>query len=116
MPSNTQVARNESTSQDSNGRTPSLIPAVDVYENEKELLLIADLPAVPQDGLAVEMDRGELRIEGKRADGRTYRRMFTVPDGIDADAVKADLTGGVLKVTLPKAPEVRPRRIEVTAA
>jgi HSP20 family protein len=96
-------------------RGPSLVPAVDIYENEKEILLIADLPAVPQEGLTVEIDRQELRIEGKRMDDRTYRRMFVVPDGIDTNSVKADLSNGILKVTLPKLPEVQARKVTVNA-
>lgn len=96
--------------------TAPLVFAVDVYESATEVRLIGDLPAVPTDGLAIHLENQELRVEGQRRDGRVYRRRFTVPLGIDADHIAAELTNGVLTVHLPKKPEAGPRRIEVTAA
>jgi HSP20 family molecular chaperone IbpA len=112
----------------SSDRRPFVAPPVDVYENADEILLVADMPGVTEEGLNIELDRGELRIEGSRSTElhgnavetgerfADYRRAFTVPDSIDAEKVKAVLTQGVLKVHLPKAPHSKPRRIAVKAS
>jgi len=99
------------------------VPAVDVYENDAELLLVADLPGVPADGLTVETRNQQIVVEGRRpaAEGRilwgapstAYRRVFAVPDFVDVAGVTAELKDGVLKVHLPKLPAVQPRRIAV---
>lgn len=91
------------------------VPPVDVYENADEFLLLADIPGASDDGLAIELDRGELRLEAKRSGGG-FRRRFTVPDGIDGDGVRAELKAGVLAIHLPKAANVKPRKIQVSAA
>lgn len=92
-----------------------VIPKVDVYENEEEYLVIADVPGVSQDHLNVSFVRGELTLEGTNGD-RVYRRAFTVPDGIDGSSIEAKMVNGVLSIHLPKAPEVKPRRIQVRSA
>jgi len=92
-----------------------VVPKVDVYENEDEYLVIADVPGVSQDHLNVAFARGELTLEGTNGD-RVYQRAFTVPDGIDGSSIQAELVNGVLSVHLPKAPEVKPRRIPVRSA
>ena len=91
-----------------------IVPKVDVYENDDEYLVIADVPGVTQDALNVSFARGELTLEGTNGD-RVYRRAFTVPDGIDGTSIGAEMVNGVLSVHLPKAPEVKPRRIQVRA-
>jgi HSP20 family protein len=103
-------------------------PPVDVFENAEEILLVADVPGLAEDALSLELDRNELRIEGKRTRSdhgdaleagrprRDYRRVFTIPDGIDHGNVRAELKTGVLYVHLPKAPDTRPRKITVQAA
>jgi len=90
-------------------------PKVDVFENADEYLLLADLPGVDKDALDLSWARGELTIEGHVGD-RYYRRAFTMPDGIDAANIAADLAAGVLTLHLPKSPEVKPRKIQVHAA
>ena len=107
---------------------PAIPPRVDVFENEAELLLVADLPGVAKDAVEVKFDDGELSIAAKRTtteqgsllrretEARNYERLFTLPDGIDVEKVSAELDAGVLKVHLPKAPQKRARRIEVRGA
>jgi len=92
-----------------------VVPKVDVYENEEEYLVIADVPGVAQENLNVSFVRGELTLEGTNGD-RIYQRAFTVPDGIDGSSIEAAMVNGVLSVHLPKAPEVKPRRIQVRSA
>lgn len=101
-------------------------PAVDIYESEDELLLIADLPGVPAEGLRLALDRMNLTIQGSilenegkeqatASDGRAtdYRRTFILPLGIDPDKIRAELADGVLRVHMPKAAARPPRQIQI---
>jgi len=90
-------------------------PAVDVFESEVEYLLVADMPGVQVDELHLDLDGGELTLEGTRGSRSGYRRVFRVPDTVDVDKVGAEMAEGVLRVHLPKQERVLPRRIEVQA-
>jgi len=97
----------------------SITPAVDIYENQDEILVVADFPGVPKDSLSIELDRSELLIEGAQAaveGGQqpiVFSRAFRVPNTVDPDGVTAELTQGVLKVHLAKSEAAKPKRIEV---
>jgi HSP20 family molecular chaperone IbpA len=103
-----------------------LTPAVDIFENEDQLTLVADLPGVPKDRLHLGIDKGVLTIEALapstsdehgiyREFGTTgYYRRFQLPDTLEFDQVAAQLKDGVLRVNMPKAAAARPRKIEVT--
>src|SRR5262249_32304051 len=77
--------RRDSSFEPARGAQRAFVPAVDIYENKDEVLIVADLPGVEQDKLAVRLDRNHLSIEAKRslpgAGERTleYRRTFVVP-------------------------------------
>jgi HSP20 family protein len=101
-------------------------PLVDVFENENELLVVADLPGVAQDRMSIQFEKGRLTIEGRptlpahaprtgEIEPADFRRTFLVPQGIDAEHIAAELSQGVLSVHLPKHASVKPRRIEVKA-
>lgn len=94
-----------------------LVPHVDVYENERELLLVADVPGVTPDRLNLNIDPPELRIEASTAaeGGVTWVRAFNIDERIAAGEVSAELKDGVLTVHLPKAAELKPRKVEVKA-
>lgn len=105
----------------------AVAPAVDVFEDANELLVVADMPGVAKDRMNIHFDKGRLTIEGRRsppawtprlaeADGADFRRTFLVPQGIDAEHITAELASGVLTVHLPKHASVKPRRIEIKAA
>jgi HSP20 family protein len=106
---------------------PAVAPFIDVYENEREILLLADLPGVAREDLSIRIEENELTLEARRATQAPgaplatefrpadYRRSFLLPQGIDREAVDARLAAGVLRLTLPKAAAARPRRIEVKA-
>jgi HSP20 family protein len=106
----------------------AVAPLVDVYENKDELYLFADMPGVTLDSVRVHIEKGQLTIEASRraeepagavlaSEWRPadYYRVFAVSEEIDAAKIDAKLTGGVLRVRLPKSEAVRPRRIEVKA-
>jgi HSP20 family molecular chaperone IbpA len=108
---------------------PVLAPRVDIYESEADLLVTADLPGVPSDGVKLLLDRDELVLEASTRlpenAGETvarefadvdYRRVFHLPKGIDVDGISARLEHGVLRVRLPRSAEAQPRRIEVRGA
>jgi HSP20 family protein len=108
-------------------RWPTYAPACDVYENRNEVLVLADLPGVAAEDLRIHLEKGELTLQARRPvplDGRwvgaeyrdiEFRRRFTVPGGIDADRISAELTNGVLYLHLPKSEALRPRQIVVNA-
>jgi HSP20 family molecular chaperone IbpA len=103
-------------------------PRVDVFENDRELLVVADVPGARKDSIDVRFEGGELRLEARRApapDGQgvveeyraaDYHRAFAMPEGIDSEKIEAELANGVLTVHLPKTSAKRPRRIDVRAS
>jgi HSP20 family protein len=109
-PRNTQVDRKPSVVE--------LVPPIDIYENDKELLLIADLPNVTADALTLEVNHPDLRIQGRApSDGkhpeRVYSRSFRLDSTLDVAKIEAKLTDGVLKVHLPKSEPYQVRKIQV---
>lgn len=119
------VTRNEQPGEMVNP-LPVMVPAVDVYENEKEILLHADLPGVRKDDITINIDNGKMILSGMRYIPTTgaaawreladveFRRTFAVPQSIDISNVQAELKGGVLHLHLPKSESARPRQIEIT--
>jgi len=97
-----------------------LTPPVDIYENDAEYLVLADLPGVSAEALRVQYEPPELVIEGdRRANGAAavrYARAFEFDRNIDPQGITAELSGGVLRVKLPKNAAARPRKITVRAA
>jgi HSP20 family molecular chaperone IbpA len=105
-------------------------PAVDIFETKDELVLVADMPGVPPDGVDVGLEGDELSIEGRVRSGEYdglkplyveygvggYHRRFTLGEMIDRDGIKAQMKNGVLVLRLPKAERARARRIAVDAA
>nr|WP_319494424.1 Hsp20/alpha crystallin family protein [uncultured Desulfobacter sp.] len=103
-------------------------PTVDIYENENEILLHADMPGVVKENISVDIDNGTLSISGVRKleikGAATYEefsdveyvRSFSVPQTIDVERVEAELKNGVLKLHLPKSEAAKPRQIEIKTA
>ena len=104
------------------------IPAVDIYENEDEILIYADMPGVVKDDISVDIDNGTLSISGVRKlslkgsvtyeefSDVEYVRNFSVPQTIDVEKVEAELKNGVLRLHLPKSEAAKPRQIEIKTA
>jgi HSP20 family protein len=95
-------------------------PRVDIFENDHEYLLLADVPGVSAEGLRVQFEPPELVIEGDRKlEGGAvvrYARAFQVDDRVDPEGITAELKDGVLRLALAKSAASRPRRIEVRPA
>jgi len=92
-----------------------IAPRCDVFENKDEVLLVADLPGVTQDGLRIDVVDERISLEGRR-ESFDFRRTFVLPDGIDREKIDAELKHGVLWLHLPKAAAIKPRRIAVKAS
>ncbi|MEV0129575.1 Hsp20/alpha crystallin family protein [Dactylosporangium sp. NPDC050688] len=103
-------------------------PPVDVEETEDAYVVDVDLPNVSPEDVNLEMRGEELRISGafqERSRGGVVRRqgrqtgefeyMIDLPSDIDSDQVQAAYSNGVLTVTVPKARNAQPRRIEIQA-
>ena len=94
------------------------VPAIDIFENEDEFMLVADVPGLGESDLELTFERGVLNFSGTaEVAGRhvEYRRAISVPESIDAQAINASLERGVLSVSLPKRAELKPRRIAINA-
>lgn len=120
---NTELTKTNET-----GQKPAVRPRVDVFENDAEYLVVADVPGAPKDGIEVSYEEGELRLVARRAPealgnalaeeykAHDFRRSFAMPEGVDAEKISAELAGGVLNVHLPKVGKKRPQKIDVRAS
>lgn len=128
MIENNAVAKKENVAVDTPRDLQIVNPLVDIFENDDEILLVADMPGVAREDIAVHLDNGNLELSGKRRLGATgavtweefdnveYRRSFSVPQTIDVDKVKAETRDGVLTLHLVKTEAAKPRMIEVQVA
>jgi HSP20 family protein len=87
-------------------------PLVDVLENDKEFLLVADLPGVARSALEITVEGGQLELRAE-TDTLEYRRSFALGDDVDLEAVEARLERGELEIHLPKRSEAQVRKIAV---
>lgn len=103
-------------------------PAVDIKEEDNQFLLIADIPGVNPDDIDIQMESNILTVKGERnselkSEHKDYKRIerkhgvfyrrFTMPEDVNADAIKAKCENGVLTVIIPKQEAVKPRKITV---
>lgn len=109
------IAKQKTDSPTKAGEREFAAPAVDVYENDDEFLILADLPGIAQNGAEVTLEHDRMLLEAK-SPIRAYRREFLVPQSIDGDKVSASMKAGVLTVHLPKRAPYKPRQITVTSA
>jgi HSP20 family protein len=105
----------------------SWAPPVDVVDDGERLLFEVDLPGVPRDKVSIKVEKRVLTIEGERTLQlqpkhefiRTERahgpfvRSFRLPESVDADGITAELSDGVLRVSLPQKKEALPRVVEI---
>src|SRR5580658_7509608 len=104
------------------------VPPVDIKETENELIVKADIPDVEMKDIDVRMEngaltiRGERKFESKKDEGGwhrversygTFERVFTLPETVEPEGVKADYKNGTLTVTLPKKEIAKPKQIKV---
>jgi HSP20 family molecular chaperone IbpA len=91
-----------------------VVPRLDVYENENEYLLDADVPGARAEQIEIGVDKGVLTLASRGvAPEWDYRRELRLGDEVDAEHIVATLEAGVLRLHLPKRAELRPRKIAV---
>jgi len=106
-------------------------PAVDIYETANELVVKADLPEVSEKEIDVRVENNLLTIRGERKFEKSvseenflrverrygsFSRSFSLPNTLNAEAIRAEYKNGVLTVTLPKREETKPRQVKVNVA
>ena len=100
----------------------SFVPAVDVYEDEKKVVLKLDVPGIEEKDLDVSVENHTLTVKGERKFAGeekeenfygSFYRAFTLPTTVDTESVAANYSAGVLKLELKKKPEAQPKQIKV---
>jgi len=104
------------------------IPAVDVLEKDNNLILRADLPGLSEKQIDLKLEGNTLTLKGERQMEKedkknnyhrvesfygSFTRSFSLPETVDLEKISADYKNGVLTITIPQKPEVRPREIPV---
>ncbi len=103
-------------------------PSVDIHENESELVLSAEVPGIEDKDIEIEIENNTLSIQGERKiENETkeenyhriersygsFSRSFTLPTNVNQDNIKAEYDNGVLRISLPKKPELKPKKVKV---
>jgi HSP20 family molecular chaperone IbpA len=110
---------------------PGLVftPSVDIFETDREITLLADLPGVTAENLTIDLRESTLTLTGEvestggadeeglllEYETGKYNRHFSLSNLIDQSKIDAKLNDGVLRLTLPKVEEATPRQIKVKA-
>ena len=113
-----------------NGKA-EMLPSMDVSETDKEIEITAELPGLEEKDVQINVAdnlltiRGEKKAEKEETDKNyrliersygSFERTLQLPDGVNADAIKATIAKGVLKVTVPKSAPAQVKKIDVKAA
>jgi HSP20 family protein len=122
------VFGNLNTETESPLTTASFVPAVDVYEDEKKVVLKLEVPGIEENDLDVRVENHTLTVKGERKFEKeekeenfhrierrfgSFYRAFTLPNTVDTENVDAKYEAGVLKLELKKKPEAQPKQIKV---
>jgi len=103
-------------------------PALDLYQSSDKLIAVVELPGMRKEDIDISLHDGTLTVSGERKrESRggekaerteryvgAFRRSITLPTRVDASKVSETYKDGILKVTLPKAEEAKPKQIQVT--
>ena len=122
--------RNTDRNTDRNDTTRTVQPAIDVFETESSITLLADMPGVPREQLEIQVEGDSLLIQGDVqtqtpadleplwAEVRVprYRRSFTLSRELDTSRIEANLKDGVLTLRIPKQAQAQPTRVQVNVA
>jgi len=108
--------------------TASFVPAVDIYEDPKKVVLKLEVPGMEEKDLDIRVENNTLTVKGERKFEKdekeenfhrierrygSFYRAFTLPSTVDTENVGASYTAGVLKLELNKKPEAQPKQIKV---
>jgi len=108
--------------------TASFVPAVDIYEDEKKVVLKLEVPGIEEKDLDIRVENNTLTVKGERKFEKeekeenfhrierrygSFYRAFTLPSTVDTEHVGASYNAGVLKLELAKKPEAQPKQIKI---
>lgn len=111
--------------------TASFVPAVDIYEDEKKVMLKLEIPGMEEKDLDIRVENHTLTVKGERKFEKeekeenfhrverrygSFFRAFTLPSTVDTENVAASYNAGVLKLELTKKPEAQPKQIKINVA
>ena len=103
-------------------------PRVDIRDGEQAIYLSAEVPGIEKDQLKIEVNNRVLTLSGEKHEEQehkdagiyrservygAFKRSFTLSDDVDVENIVADAENGVLRITLPKKPEAKPKQISV---
>jgi HSP20 family protein len=106
----------------------SWAPSVDIYETENELVLNAEIPGIEEDDIEIKIEDNTLTLHGERkleeeTQEENYHRIersygsfyrsFSLPHYIDQEKIKAEHDNGVLRIHMPKKPELKLRSVKI---
>lgn len=123
-----EITRREKQAIERTSPKSAVAPPVDIFENDDEVLVVADIPGVASDGVKLNFENNQLTIEASTSwpevEGSPlfrefgdvdYARAFNLAPGIDAERISAELNEGTLRIHLPKSAALKPRRIPIAA-
>ena len=108
-----------------------LLPSMDLSETDKEIEITAELPGLEEKDIQLNVADNVLTIRGEKKNEReetkkdyhlversygSFTRSIQLPDGVNADNIKAVMSKGVLKVTVPKPAPAQTKKIDIKAA
>jgi HSP20 family protein len=125
-PTHAEKNRGEQRQAEATRGGPYFTPRVDIYETDKELTLLADIPGVRPEDVDLRYERGELLLHARvrpqprpghvvleEYDEGDFYRVFQIHESIDSTRLEAECKNGVLAVHLPKAESAQPRKVTV---
>lgn len=110
------------------GSRDVISPRVDISDGEEAIYITAEVPGIDKDQLKIEVNQRVLTLSGEKHSEQehkdagifrservfgAFKRGFTLPDEVDVDNIVARTENGVLRITLPKKPESKPRQISI---
>jgi len=118
----------EMNERDSPLAAASFVPAVDIYEDNKKVVLKLEIPGIEENDLDIRVENNTLTVKGERKFEKdekeenfhrierrygSFYRAFTLPSTVDTEHVNANYNAGILKLELSKKPEAQPKQIKV---
>lgn len=126
MSTGTKITKTEGQEIEQTSQRVAIAPSVDIYENDDEVLVVAEVPGVTSDGVNLDFENNHLTIQASTSlpddfgsalfsefEDVDYRRSFELASGIDAEGISAELACGTLTIHLPKSAALKPRQIPV---
>jgi len=104
------------------------VPSVDIYENEHELVLTAEVPGIEEKDIEIKVEDNTLILKGVRTFEKetkeenyhriersygSFFRAFSLPNSVDPEKIQAEHENGILKIVMPKKTELKPKTVKI---